>query len=202
MRLVVHTGTSNGREKMVGVEAPQRVTVAPDSRDVAAPGGWPPAGTARTDVALDNLRRSRDDRLMNAEANARLSLVLRMIGALFVLFFVVAFVASAMKVSTPDILYRMLGWGDVGDAEEQMISIVYIVWGVFLWLAARDPVRNRLFIDFTLMANVAHFGLMGIQSFTYDEHTHLYGDVLLGFVVLGVLAAAWLPVRRQLVTQS
>jgi hypothetical protein len=133
---------------------------------------------------------------MNAEA--RLSVVMRTIGALFVVFFVVAFIASALKVTTPDILYRMLGWGDVGDAEEQMISIVYIVWGVFLWLAARDPRQNRLFIDFTIVANLAHFGLMGIQSFTYGEHTHLYGDVLLGFLILAALAFAWLPVRRQL----
>ena len=138
---------------------------------------------------------------MNADAStARLSLVLRAIGALFVLFFVTAFIASAMKISTPDLLYRMLGWGSVGDAEEQMISIVYIVWGLFLWVAARDPLRNRLFIDFTLVANLAHFGLMGIQSFTYGEHTHLYGDVLLGFLILAALASAWLPVRRQLVT--
>ena len=107
-----------------------------------------------------------------------------------------------MKVTTPDLLYRMLGWGDVGDAEEQMISIVYIVWGLFLWLAARDPARHRLFIDFTLAANLAHFGLMAIPSFTYGEHTHLSGDVLLGFVILGVLAWAWLPIRRQLVAQS
>ena len=139
---------------------------------------------------------------MNASASDRLSLVLRIIGTLFVVFFVGAFVASAMKVTTPDLLYRMLGWGDVGDAEEQMISIVYIVWGLFLWLAARDPARHRLFIDFTLAANLAHFGLMAIQSFTYGEHTHLYGDVLLGFVILGVLAWAWLPIRRQLVAQS
>lgn len=135
---------------------------------------------------------------MNDQANQRLSLALRTIGGLFVVFFVVAFIASAMKVSTPEILYRMLGWGDVGDAEEQMISVVYVVWGIFLWLAARDPRRNRLFIDFTLVANLAHFGLMGIQSFTYGEHTHLYGDVLLGFLILGMLAAAWLPVRREL----
>jgi len=135
---------------------------------------------------------------MNAEATARLSMVLRTIGALFVVFFVAAFIGSAMKISTPDLLYRMVGWGGVGDAEEQMISVVYIVWGLFLWASARDPLRNRLFIDFTLVANVVHFGLMGIQSFTYGEHTHLYGDVLLGFLVIGALAAAWLPVRRQL----
>lgn len=136
---------------------------------------------------------------MNATADARLSLVLKSIGALFVVFFVAAFIGSATHLSTPDLLYRMVGWGDVGDAEEQMISIVYIVWGFFLWFAARDPQRNRLFIDFTLVANLAHFGLMGVQSFTYGEHTHLYGDVLLGFLVLAALAAAWLPVRRQMV---
>ena len=44
-----------------------------------------------------------------------------------------------------------------------MISIVYIVWGFFLVAVARDPGGKKLFIDFTLAANVAHFGLMGFR---------------------------------------
>lgn len=131
-------------------------------------------------------------------STAVLSKVLRVIGAIFVVFFVAALIGSATKMSEPTLLYRLVGWGSVGDAEEQMISIVYIVWGVFLWKSAKDPLRNRLFIDFTLVANLAHFGLMAIQSVVMrGEHIHLIGDVLAGFVLLAVLAAAWIPVRRQ-----
>lgn len=118
---------------------------------------------------------------------------------MFIVFFTLAFIASATKSDMPDLLYRMTGWGDIGDAEEQMISVVYVVWGFFLPAVARDPERNKLFIDFTLAANVAHFGLMGIQALVYTgEHTHLYGDVLLGFAILAVLAAVWIPTRRRL----
>jgi hypothetical protein len=126
-----------------------------------------------------------------------LSNVLRAVGAIFVVFFVLAIVGSVTKMTEPDLLYRLVGWADPGDAEEQMISIVYIVWGVFLWMAAKDPLSHRLFLDFTLVANFAHFGLMAIQSLVMPhEHLHLVGDVLAGFVLLAVLAAAWLPVRR------
>jgi len=133
---------------------------------------------------------------MNATAEARLSLVLKVIGALFVVFFVVAFIASATKVSSPDLLYRLLGWGSPGDAEEQMISIIYIVWGIFLWRAAKDPFKNSLFINFTIAANVAHFALMGVQSLVMaGEHAHLYGDVLMGFIVIAILAVPWFAAR-------
>lgn len=138
---------------------------------------------------------------MNHAPNQALALVLRGVGAMFIVFFTLAFVASATKSDMPDLLYRMTGWGDIGDAEEQMISVVYVVWGFFLFAAARDPERNKLFIDFTLAANVAHFGLMAVQAVVYpDEHTHLYGDVLLGFAILAVLAAVWIPARKRLTT--
>jgi hypothetical protein len=39
---------------------------------------------------------------------------------------------------------------------------------------------------------------MAVQSFTYPgEHAHLWGDVVILFAVIGVLAALWLPVRKQ-----
>jgi len=130
------------------------------------------------------------------DATRSVSTALRVVGATFVVFFVVAFVASATKMTNPDLLYRMLGWGSPGDAEEQMLSIIYIVWGIFLWRAAKDPFKNALFIDFTIAANVAHFGLMAVQSFVFpDEHTHLYGDVLIGFIVLAILAVPWFAAR-------
>lgn len=134
-------------------------------------------------------------------STAFLSNVLRTVGAIFVVFFVLALLGSATKMTEPALLYRLVGWADPGDAEEQMISIVYIVWGIFLWKAAKDPLAHRLFLDFTLVANFAHFGLMAIQAVVIPgEHLHLVGDVLAGFVLLAVLAAAWVPARRQLTT--
>lgn len=124
------------------------------------------------------------------------SSALRLVGAIFIVFFIFAFFASVTKMTEPALLYRMLGWGSPGDAEEQMISIVYVVMGVFMVLAAKDPLKNRLFIDFTVVANIAHFGLMGVQSLTMaGEHTHLYGDVLIGFIVIAIVAVPWLQVR-------
>ncbi|HSI26629.1 MAG TPA: DUF6632 domain-containing protein [Aeromicrobium sp.] len=130
------------------------------------------------------------------DATRSVSTALRVVGAIFVVFFVFAFVASATKMTDPDLLYRMLGWGSPGDAEEQMLSIIYIFWGVFLWRAAKDPFKNGLFIDFTIAANVAHFALMAVQSLVMPgEHTHLYGDVLVGFIVIAILAVPWFAVR-------
>ena len=63
-----------------------------------------------------------------------------------------------------------------------MISTIYLVWGAFLWRAASQPFRHRLFIDFTVAANAAHFGLMFLQGLLMPgEHIHLAGDVLLGW---------------------
>jgi hypothetical protein len=125
--------------------------------------------------------------------------LVRITGAVFSAFFTIAFVASATSTRAPGLLYEMFGWGSVGDAEEMMLSAVYIVWGVFLWFAARDPAQNRVFIDFTIAANIAHFTVMGIQAIVMDgERMHLLGDVPLGFLLVIALSVAWIPIRKQL----
>lgn len=127
-----------------------------------------------------------------------LSTVLRVVGAIFVVFFAIALIGSATQSEMPDLLYRLFGWGSIGDAEEQMLSAVYIVLGVFLWLAAADPLRHRLFIDFVIVANAAHFLVMGIQAIVIPgEHLHLVGDVLLGWLLVVLLLVVWVPARRR-----
>jgi hypothetical protein len=127
-----------------------------------------------------------------------LALVLRLTAVAFIVVFTLLFLASVTRTDTPEFLYRLFAWGDIGDAEEQMLAAVYIVWGVWLWIAARAPVQHRLFIDFTITANLAHAAVMAVQSFTYrGEHAHLWGDVVILLAVIGVLAALWLPVRKQ-----
>jgi hypothetical protein len=72
-----------------------------------------------------------------------------------------------------------------------MIVGVYATLGIFLILAARDPVANRSLILFTIASSVVHAAIMALQSFQMPEHMgHLYGDVpalLLVAVVLFVL---------------
>ena len=71
----------------------------------------------------------------------------------------------------------------------EMILGLYATLGVFLLLAARNPLQHRSLIWFTVWSSVVHGGIMAVQSFT-GHHTmgHLWGDVLALFVVAAVLA--------------
>ena len=73
----------------------------------------------------------------------------------------------------------------------QMILGIYATLGVFLLLAARNPLANLSLIWFTVWSSIVHGGIMAAQSIVYPEHRgHLYGDVpalLLIAIVLAVL---------------
>jgi hypothetical protein len=45
-----------------------------------------------------------------------------------------------------------------------MLFIVYLVWGVFLLLAARKPLEYKSFLAFTMWANLLHGLLMAAQA--------------------------------------
>ncbi len=71
----------------------------------------------------------------------------------------------------------------------QMILGVYATLGVFLLLAARDPLANLSLIWFTVWSSVVHAAIMGVNSLVNTHNMpHLWGDVLALFVVAGVLA--------------
>lgn len=71
----------------------------------------------------------------------------------------------------------------------EMIMGLYATLGVFLILAARDPLKNLSLIWFAVWSSVVHGGIMAVQSFDGLHNTgHLYGDVLALFVVAAVLA--------------
>ncbi len=72
---------------------------------------------------------------------------------------------------------------------EQMILLMLAVMGVFLFLAARDPTKHRLFIWFTVWSSLAHGLLMGVQAVRdQSERANLFGDVpallIIGLVLL------------------
>jgi uncharacterized protein DUF6632 len=72
-----------------------------------------------------------------------------------------------------------------------MIVGIYATLGVFLILAARDPLAHRSLIWFTVWSSVVHGGIMAIQALAPNAHGHLLGDVPALFVVaiaLGILS--------------
>ena len=71
----------------------------------------------------------------------------------------------------------------------EMMMGIYATLGIFLLLAARNPLKNLSLIWFTVWSSVAHAGIMAVQSFDGAHNMgHLYGDVLALFVVAAVLA--------------
>ena len=60
-------------------------------------------------------------------------------------------------------------WNDVHSHGQSayvppMLFIIYIVWGVFVLVAANKPYRYLSFLNFTMWANIAHGLLMVAQA--------------------------------------
>jgi uncharacterized protein DUF6632 len=71
-----------------------------------------------------------------------------------------------------------------------MILGIYITLGVFLLLAARNPLRHLSLIWFTVWSSLVHAGVMAVHSVTDPgQMAHLWGDVAALMLTAGVLAA-------------
>lgn len=71
----------------------------------------------------------------------------------------------------------------------QMILGIYATLGVFLILAAKNPIQHLSLIWFTVWSSIIHGGIMAIQALYYPEHfAHLFGDVPALFIIALVLA--------------
>jgi hypothetical protein len=80
-------------------------------------------------------------------------------------------------------------WSPNQPQYEQMILGVYATLGVFLLIAARNPLRHLSLIWFTVVSSLVHAGIMTAQSLAMpSEHGHLFGDVPALFLVAVVLA--------------
>ncbi len=87
------------------------------------------------------------------------------------------------------------GWSWNTDHSDYPLMIigVYATLGVFLIIAARNPLAHLSLIWFTVWSSVVHGGIMAVQAFLYPEHHgHLLGDVpalLIVAIVLAVLTS-------------
>jgi hypothetical protein len=81
----------------------------------------------------------------------------------------------------------------------QMIIGIYATLGLFLILAARNPLANLSLIWFAIWSSVVHGGIMTAQALAYPEHRgHFLGDVPALFIAAAVLA--YLTPRRSQIT--
>lgn len=100
-----------------------------------------------------------------------LTLSLRIWGVFAFLIFVPLFIGFAVRFPPLD-EGGMLNWsiwngvtcGDQPCHVPPMLFVIYIVWGVFALLAARQPHKYLSFISFTMWANLAHALLMTVQA--------------------------------------
>lgn len=121
----------------------------------------------------------------------------------YLVFFVPDFLLETTHhiAALPPRLAGIFIWGAGGGPVAVMFSTVYIVWALFLFAAARAPLMNRLFLDYNLVANTAHFTMMLIMAATMRaEHHHLASVIALGMLTTVPLAACWLPVRHAATT--
>jgi len=92
----------------------------------------------------------------------------------------------------PLMLFWPSGWTwHVGHSHYQMMIVgIYATLGVFLILAARNPLAYLSLIWFTVWSSVVHSGIMAVKAVTdTGQMGHLLGDVPALFLVAIVLAA-------------
>lgn len=81
-------------------------------------------------------------------------------------------------------------WQPPQPEYEQMIIGVYATLGVFLLIAARQPLKHLSLIWFTVWSSLVHGGIMAVQaSLQLAERGHLVGDVPALLIVATILAA-------------
>ena len=91
------------------------------------------------------------------------------------------------------------GWNWHGEGRSEyleMILGIYATLGVFLIVAALNPVQHISLIWFTICSSVVHGGIMAAQAIIEPHHIgHLFGDVpvLLG---VAIVLAILVPRRR------
>ncbi len=84
------------------------------------------------------------------------------------------------------------GWSwHTGYSDYPMMIVgIYATLGMFLIIAARNPLDHLSLIWFTIWSSVVHGGIMAAQALVSSEHHgHLVGDVPALFIVAAVLAA-------------
>jgi len=83
---------------------------------------------------------------------------------------------------------------------EQMIVGVYVTLGIFVLLAARDPLQNLSLIWFTAWSSLVHGGIMAVQAIVdATERANFIGDIP-ALLIIGIALAVLTPRAKELPT--
>ncbi len=96
---------------------------------------------------------------------------------------------------------RFLRWDILSKHVELMIEIVYLIWGIFMLIAARKPFANISFLNFTLWANLAHGILMIPQAMMTGMMYKMYTDIAY-CLLLAVGLWMWAPRGEEILKQK
>jgi hydrogenase/urease accessory protein HupE len=85
------------------------------------------------------------------------------------------------------ILPRLFRWFTpmVNIADEKMIVSMYVALGISLMVAAKDPVRHAIIVDYTIISSILHGAVMFYYAIALwdQEWPHLVGDVPFLFLI-------------------
>lgn len=89
-------------------------------------------------------------------------------------------------------------WNPPQTEYEQMIIGIYATLGVFLVLAAKNPLQHASLIWFTVWSSAVHATIMLFQAlYNQGEIAHLWGDVPVLYLVAVILAVLMPRLRAQ-----
>ena len=85
-------------------------------------------------------------------------------------------------------MHSSWSWEPGQPEYEQMIIGIYAVLGIFMILAAKNPMEHVSLIKFAIWSSAVHGGIMLGQAMQDSAETaNLYGDIPALFLVAGVL---------------
>ena len=79
-----------------------------------------------------------------------------------------------------ELLPSMFRWSNpaVNMADEHMIVSIYYALGICFFIAAKDPLRNAILIDFTIISSILHGTVMAYYALVLEgEMAHMWGDI-------------------------
>lgn len=83
---------------------------------------------------------------------------------------------------------------------EQMIVGIYVTLGIFVLLAARNPLQHLSLIWFTAWSSIVHGGIMAIQAFVDPaERANFVGDIP-ALLIIGVALAILTPRAKEVLS--
>ena len=109
-----------------------------------------------------------------------LQIFLRVYGTMSIITFGTICIAFLFKIPAfnPGGSLHWFIWDDLYGHVAPMLLIIYMVWGVYYLVAAKDPVKYASFLNFSMWANLGH-GLLMVPMALNESmyHTKFLTDI-------------------------